>query len=77
MEPTDDFSKVNQLEKKVRALTKKLERSEADRQELEMLNDRRQSVLKNVILELEQSKTVLEIAVIRWNLPCVTCKPCK
>jgi two-component system, NtrC family, sensor kinase len=60
MEPTDDSSKVKELEKRVRALTKKLERSEADRQALEMLNDRRQSVLKSVIRELEQSKTVLE-----------------
>jgi two-component system, NtrC family, sensor kinase len=60
MEPIDDSSKVKELEKKLRVLTKKLDRSEADRQELEVVNETRQSVLKNVIRELEQSKTVLE-----------------
>ena len=60
MEPTDDSTKVKELEKKVRILTKKLGRSEAERQELEVANELREAVLKNVIQDLEKSQTVLE-----------------
>jgi two-component system, NtrC family, sensor kinase len=60
MEPIDDSTKLKELEKKVRILTKKLDRSEADRQELEVSNELREAVLKNVIRELEESQTVLE-----------------
>jgi two-component system, NtrC family, sensor kinase len=60
MEPIDDSTKVKELEKKVRILTKKLDRSELERQELEVANELRELVLKNVIRELEESQTVLE-----------------
>ena len=60
MEPIDDSNKVKELEKKLRILTKKLERSESDRQGLEVANELRESVLKNVIRDLEESQTILE-----------------
>ena len=60
MEPMDDSTRVKELEKKVRILTKKLDRSEAERQELEVANELRELVLKNVIRELGESQTVLE-----------------
>ncbi|MDZ8051226.1 MAG: ATP-binding protein [Aulosira sp. ZfuVER01] len=59
MEPTDNDSRLKQLEKTVRILTKKLERSEADRQQLEQVSERREIVLKNVICELEESQIAL------------------
>jgi two-component system, NtrC family, sensor kinase len=49
-----------ELEKKVRILTKKLERSEADRCQLEEANEQRERILKGVIREFENSQTALE-----------------
>jgi two-component system, NtrC family, sensor kinase len=60
MDLTNDSSRVKELEKRVRTLAKKLARSEADRQGLECANELRESVLKNVIRELEDAKTILE-----------------
>jgi two-component system, NtrC family, sensor kinase len=60
MEPTDDLTRIKELEKKVRTLERKLTRSESDRQELENASEVREVVLKNVIRELEESKIVLE-----------------
>jgi two-component system, NtrC family, sensor kinase len=60
MDAIDESNRIKELEKAVRILTKKLGRSEADRQELEVANDLREAVLKNVIRELEESKTILE-----------------
>ncbi|MBW4515509.1 MAG: sensor histidine kinase [Timaviella obliquedivisa GSE-PSE-MK23-08B] len=60
MEPTDDTTRIKELERKVRTLERKLTRSETDRQELEKANEVREVVLKNVIRELEESKIVLE-----------------
>ncbi|OUL27476.1 ATP-binding protein [Nostoc sp. 106C] len=59
MEPTDNESRLKELEKTVRILTKKLERSEADRQQLEKVSERKEIVLKNVICELEESQIAL------------------
>ena len=60
MEPTDDLSRIKELEKKVRTLERKLSRSETDRQELEKASELREVVLENVIRELEESKIILE-----------------
>ncbi|NJR37699.1 MAG: sensor histidine kinase [Leptolyngbyaceae cyanobacterium CSU_1_4] len=60
MEPTDDLTRIKELERKVRTLERKLMRSETDRQELEKASEVREVVLKNVIRELEESKIVLE-----------------
>ncbi|HIK03363.1 MAG TPA: sensor histidine kinase [Trichormus sp. M33_DOE_039] len=61
MESIDYESRLKELEKTVRILKKKLERSEADRQQLENASEVREAVLKNVIRELETSQTALEI----------------
>lgn len=60
MEEIDYESRLKELEKTVRILTKKLERSEADRQQLENGIEVREAVLKNVIRELESSQIALE-----------------
>ncbi len=60
MEHLDYESRIKDLEKTVRILTKKLERSEADRQQLESASELREVVLKNVIKELEESQMILE-----------------
>ncbi|BAY89125.1 MULTISPECIES: ATP-binding protein [unclassified Tolypothrix] len=60
METTDNESRLKELEKTVRILKKKLERSEADRQQLENNTEVRESVLKNMIRELEESQTALK-----------------
>ncbi|BAY98704.1 PAS/PAC sensor signal transduction histidine kinase [Tolypothrix tenuis PCC 7101] len=60
METTDNESRLKELEKTVRILRKKLERSEADRQQLENNTEVRESVLKNMIRELEESQTALK-----------------
>jgi signal transduction histidine kinase len=60
MEPINYESRIKQLEKYIRILKKKLERSEADRQRLENASELRESVLKNVIKELEESQISLE-----------------
>ncbi|MBH8555052.1 sensor histidine kinase [Nostocaceae cyanobacterium CENA357] len=60
MEPTDYESRLKLLEKTVRILQKKLDRSEADRQQLENASELRESLLKSVIRELEESQISLE-----------------
>ena len=60
MEPTDYEYKLKELEKTVRILRKKLDRSEADREQLEKASESRESVLKNVICELEESQIALK-----------------
>ncbi|WGV28517.1 sensor histidine kinase [Halotia branconii] len=60
MEPTDYESRLKLLEKTVRILQKKLDRSEADRQQLENASELRESVLKSVIRGLEESQIALE-----------------
>ncbi len=51
---------INALERKVRLLQKKLNRSQADRRLLETNNARTESLLKRVIEELQSSKQELE-----------------
>ena len=60
MELEEYEQKLKELEKANRILQKKLERSEADRIDLEETNDKKQALLKRVIYELEKSKTTLE-----------------
>ncbi|BAY25829.1 PAS/PAC sensor signal transduction histidine kinase [Calothrix sp. NIES-2100] len=60
MEPIDYEKKLKELEKTVRTLKKKLERSEADRQQLENVSEVRESILKNVISELEESQIAIK-----------------
>lgn len=60
MEPAEYEKRLQELEKANRILQKKLERSEADRVDLEKTNDKKQALLKSVIRELEESKTTLE-----------------
>jgi signal transduction histidine kinase len=60
MELADYEKRLQELEKANRILQKKLERSEADRVDLEKTNDKKQALLKSVIRELEESKTTLE-----------------
>ncbi|EHC08575.1 sensor histidine kinase [Fischerella thermalis CCMEE 5273] len=60
MESTNYGSRIKDLEKRVRTLQKKLERSEVDRRQLEDASEQREAILKNVIRELEQSKFALE-----------------
>ncbi|MBD2355522.1 sensor histidine kinase [Tolypothrix sp. FACHB-123] len=59
MEPSDHEKKLKELEKTVRTLKKKLERSEADREQLENASEVRENILKNVISELEDSQIAL------------------
>ncbi|UKO98026.1 sensor histidine kinase [Nostoc sp. UHCC 0870] len=60
MSEIDYESRLKELEKTVRILKKKLDRSEADREQLENASELREAVLKNVIRELEESQTALE-----------------
>jgi two-component system, NtrC family, sensor kinase len=60
MEATEYESRLKELEKSVRVLKKKLERSEADRLQLEKASELRESLLKSVIRELEESQLSLE-----------------
>ncbi|BAY61629.1 PAS/PAC sensor signal transduction histidine kinase [Calothrix brevissima NIES-22] len=60
MEPIEYEKKLKELEKNVRTLKKKLERSEADRQQLENASEVRENILKNVISELEESQIALK-----------------
>jgi two-component system, NtrC family, sensor kinase len=59
-ESIDDQQSLKALEKKVRILQKKLQRSETDRIELEKASDLRERVLKTVIRDLEKSHTILQ-----------------
>ena len=56
MELAEYEKRLQELEKANRILQKKLERSEADRVDLEKTNDKNQALLKSVIRELEESK---------------------
>src|SRR5919202_683329 len=60
MEHAEYEQRLKELEKANRILQKKLERSEADRIDLEETNDKKQALLKSVIRELEESKKILE-----------------
>lgn len=60
MELIDYESRIKELEKTVRILTKKLERSEADRKQLEEAGELRESFLTSVIRELEDSQSTLQ-----------------
>jgi len=59
-ESIDDQHRLKELEKTVRILQKKLQRSEVDRTELENASELRESVLKTVIRDLEKSHTILQ-----------------
>ena len=52
---------ITALEKQVRILSKKLERSEADRRQLEEASEQRERLLKGVIQDLQTSQLALEI----------------
>lgn len=60
MEHIDYNSRIKLLEKNIRILQKKLDRSEADRKQLENASDLRESIFKSVIRELEESQIALE-----------------
>ncbi len=60
MEFVDEQHEVKKLEKEIRILKKKLERSEADRHQVEDARERSESILKGVIRELQESQTALE-----------------
>lgn len=60
MEAHADQQRLQELEKKVRVLTKKLERSEVDRQQLEDASEERERILKGVIRDFELSQANLE-----------------
>lgn len=60
MELAEYEQRLKELEKANRILQKKLERSEADRIDLEETNEKKQALLKTVIYQLEESKTTLE-----------------
>lgn len=59
-ELSDDQQQRKALEKQVRILERKLQRSEADRIELEKASDLREDLLKTVIRDLEKSHAVLQ-----------------
>lgn len=56
----ENDNQIKQLEKSVRILQKKLERSEADRKALEEASEIRELLFTNVIRELEESQATLE-----------------
>ncbi len=60
MEHNDYSSRIKLLEKNIRILQKKLDRSEADRKQLENASDLRESIFKSVIRELEESQIALK-----------------
>ncbi|MEA5515549.1 sensor histidine kinase [Nodularia sp. UHCC 0506] len=60
MEHNDYIFKIKLLEKDIRILQKKLDRSEADRKQLENASDLRESMFKSVIRELEDSQIALK-----------------
>ena len=53
-------TEIHRLEKELRILKKKLERSELDRSRLERTNRNREALLKRVICEVQESQGVLE-----------------
>ncbi|WP_017296895.1 sensor histidine kinase [Nodosilinea nodulosa] len=59
--PPEDYDlEIKQLAKQIRILRKQLERSEKDRAKLEDTNRIKESLLKRVICELQDSQSVLE-----------------
>jgi signal transduction histidine kinase len=60
MADEDKATEIKELQKQIRILQKKLERSEADRARLEVTNRNKESLLKQVICELEASQAILE-----------------
>ena len=60
MEPIGKDITFKQLQKENRILKKKLERSEADRAKLEQTKNSKESLLKQVIVELQESQGILE-----------------
>ncbi|BAZ16659.1 PAS/PAC sensor signal transduction histidine kinase [Calothrix sp. NIES-4071] len=56
----NNHNKIKQLEKSVRILQKRLERSEADRKVLEKASEIKELLLKSVIRELEESQALSE-----------------
>ncbi|MBW4622946.1 MAG: sensor histidine kinase [Cyanosarcina radialis HA8281-LM2] len=60
MADEDKAAEIKDLQKQIRILQKKLERSETDRARLEVTNRNKESLLKGVICELEASQAVLE-----------------
>lgn len=56
----EDVPEIQQLNKEIRILRKQLERSEKDRVKLEKTNRNKESVLKRVIFELQESQQILE-----------------
>ncbi|MGB7412688.1 MAG: ATP-binding protein [Thermosynechococcaceae cyanobacterium] len=60
MQPPDQEAMLKQLQKENRILKKQLDRSEADRAKLEVTNRNKTSLLKQVILEHQESQGILE-----------------
>lgn len=60
MQPEDYETEIKHLRREIRILKKKLERSEADRLHLEATNHNKESLLKRVICELQESQSILE-----------------
>ena len=60
MESVNELHQVKKLEKEIRILKKKLDRSEAERHQVEDARERSESILKGVIREFEKSQTALE-----------------
>ena len=60
MTPEDYETTIEKLEKEIRVLKKKLERSETDSTRLEETNQNRESLLKKVICELQEYQGTLE-----------------
>lgn len=56
----DDAERIQQLEKENRILQKKLQRSETNRSELERTNDLKESLLRQVIQDLQNSERTIE-----------------
>lgn len=63
MELAEYEQRIKELEKANRILQKKLERSEADRIDLEQSNEKKHALLTSVIRELEQKSQALEQAL--------------
>lgn len=60
MASQDSEVTLKQLEKEIRILKKKLERTELDRDRLEETNQKKETLLKRVICDLQDNQSVLE-----------------
>jgi two-component system, NtrC family, sensor kinase len=60
MMPQDSETTIKQLEKEIRILKKKLERTELDRDRLEENNQKKEALLKRVICDLQDNQSILE-----------------